>query len=51
MSEASDRLSRQADEFRALAQEHGDSNYELIELILRIVSEALADEHTELEAA
>ena len=51
MSEASDRLNREADEIRALAQEHGESlTFGLAELILRIVARAL-DEQTEREAA
>ena len=51
MSAAADRLNREADEIRALAQEHGEErDYGLAELILRIVARAL-DEQTEREAA
>ena len=52
MSAAADRLNREADEIRALAQEHGEErDYGLAELILRIVARALDDEQTEREAA
>lgn len=45
MSEASDRLNRKADEIRALAQEHGDDrDYDLVELVLRLVADALTEE-------
>jgi hypothetical protein len=52
MSEASDRLNRKADEIRAIAQEHGaDRDYDLVELILRLVARALDDVAEEREAA
>jgi len=52
VSEASARLERKADEIRAIAQEHGaDRDYDLVELILRLVARALDDIAEEREAA
>lgn len=58
MSTASERLTREADDIRALAGEHGDlagtqSSYALVELVLRIVAKALLepDEQEEQAAA
>jgi hypothetical protein len=60
VSTPAERLTREADDIRALAGEHGaetemtliyPAQYALVELVLRIVARALADDDEEREAA
>ena len=53
MSTPSERLLSEADDIRALAEEHGEGrrDYALLELILRLVAKALDDDQAEERAA